>query len=288
MLRSIRLANKDVRIVLIPFNENIKRTRVLASRFDVEWWEDRQLLAFLDCIGYQLWPCNPVAAGLYRKLAVFEGPLEHFLYLDVDIVTTSDIVPNILSMPLMGSALLYADSEEQGTILTASNRSSDFEDLDFPWFNAGIFAARRGNITMLQVEQLAASLSADAGILGWNEQSFMNLLLATQGLSATQMHSLHKSFPAFTFASTVEATLRKTGAARKGTASARTLLGNSWPIVHWAGESVRPSMSLRTLFMAYRLNAKAEPVDAANFVVWTSRIKPIARQIKHSRYVRLR
>jgi len=136
MLRSIRLANKDLRIVLIPFNENIKRTRVLASRFDVEWWEDRQLLAFLDGIGYRLCPCNPVAAGLYRKLAVFAGPLEHFLYLDVDIVITSDIIPNILSTPLMGSALLYADSEERGTILTTSSRASDFEGLDFPWFNS--------------------------------------------------------------------------------------------------------------------------------------------------------
>ncbi|MGF1521084.1 MAG: Npun_R2821/Npun_R2822 family protein [Leptolyngbyaceae cyanobacterium] len=88
LLSSLRLHDPDVSIVMIPFNEEHQKVwNVLRDNFNVQMFPD---LEFLDQMTQDIANIFPrdflKLPNKMRKLAVWFGPLDEFVYIDTDIL----------------------------------------------------------------------------------------------------------------------------------------------------------------------------------------------------------
>lgn len=97
LVNSIRHHNREIPIVLIPFNQDYQRVfSVLNQLHNVQLFPD---LAFLETLTDKIGDIFPrdflKLPNKMRKLVVWFGPLEEFLYIDTDIIVFEDIAQNL-------------------------------------------------------------------------------------------------------------------------------------------------------------------------------------------------
>jgi hypothetical protein len=148
-LNSVRTYNKDTDVVLIPFDQDMSRVSALLSEDphghvlrDMEL-VDRQAAELRKALGRN-WPRR---INRHRTHLCWFGPLERFLYLDIDMVVFRDM-ERVLSY-LTGNDLVWCDHQfrkglrfvfsekalEEGVV-----RKNELELL----FNGGFWASRKG------------------------------------------------------------------------------------------------------------------------------------------------
>ena len=260
-LRSFRKHNPNVPVVAVPFDDAMHKTKGILERFHVALWQEESTLNVFDDIGRSIHPDNPVASHMFRKLAVFQGPLETFLYLDVDIIVGVDISSLLAAIDRVESAqICFSDHEPQDVIIP---RDSPWFGCDNgPFFNAGIFGSRHGVFDIRTMCTFFRELRVPPKSSWMTEQSFLNLLALTAGVRVAQFATLLPGFPTRTIASRIPP---DSITAHKG-----------WPLVHWAGEQHGRAMTHWTLFRSARCSA-ARPLDAIIYLAWTSGLRPILR-----------
>jgi hypothetical protein len=257
LLRGLRASNPDLPVIMIPFDQNYARTAEIAGTYDVSFWQDEGLLQRFDKLGARFWPNSPVGAHMFRKLAAFFGPLNTFIYLDVDCVVNQPLGDILNVAERHPRHFLYSDPEPESVILM-SDAAIDIRR-GGAWFNAGIFASTRGSFSLDAIDDLVEDLLQGGTELVTGEQSFLNILVRRSGLPVAQLDSVVPGFPPYTFAKQV---------AERPWPEAR-----SWPVIHWAGESMATNMSLRKIYRHHRIRRRS-PVDTVKFLVWNSRLRP--------------
>ena len=90
-LESYRATNAATDLYLIPYDDNVDRTRRAADAYGAIWVEDDMLE--LDGLARRLYPLSPYRRRRLRKLQALALPLDQVIYLDVDIVLFRDFSP---------------------------------------------------------------------------------------------------------------------------------------------------------------------------------------------------
>lgn len=88
-LNSFRAYNPTIPLCLVPFADDHARVGGLANRYDFRMWRDEDALRRCDAISRQFHDGDTM--GQYRKLAMWAGPFEEFVYIDSDTIVLDSV-----------------------------------------------------------------------------------------------------------------------------------------------------------------------------------------------------
>lgn len=249
-MESIRKWASDYPVVIIPFAEDMRVVERLVERHGADIIRD-PVLERLDALGKRFFPSNPVGEHLFRKFFVFFGPLQRFLYLDVDIVLTrpvGDWLPALLGNE---ADLIYTDSGP-GAAYTPWLRDQLGGSIAGPEFSTGSFVSGRGVLSFRDLETVASeALELQDGFAPMGEQPFFNYCFDSLRRSTLSAARVIDNLPSSTWAGADVAFDRE--------ATPRDGQGIELPFVHWAGMRPTPSMPGWDLYWSYRTRGITGP-----------------------------
>ncbi len=181
-LESYRASSSSLPLYLIPYDDNLTRTRLVAEAYGVEVVSLDS--SELDALARRLYPLNPGHRRRLRKLLALTLPLDEVIYLDVDIILLQDF------------AKLLGHIEAGKTEFIVSARVSDyiynsrFRDYDYLrdalLFNDGFFVTSR---SVLSLQDFYDVITRDERIFhavrqrgGLFAQPLTNFVVHRQGL----------------------------------------------------------------------------------------------------------
>jgi hypothetical protein len=88
-LNSFRLHNPEIPLCLVPFADEYSRISALADRYDFAVWRDDDALRRCDAISREFHDGSTM--GQYRKLAMWSGPFDEFVYIDSDTIVLESV-----------------------------------------------------------------------------------------------------------------------------------------------------------------------------------------------------
>ena len=265
-LNSFRKFNPEIPLCLIPFAPNIGKLTELQSVYNFSIYADNLILQRCDQISRQL---HPYVLHHYRKLAMWEGEFDQFIYIDVDTVVLSSIefvypylkeygfITSHSNMP-DGRRWVWRDSIEQTGKLTDSQIAFSA--------NAGFIASRKGALSVDLAEQsLPGAIDmAPHMFLEALDQSFTNYLIVTSQYKYSSLLTISRQLglmdmPAEQWAGRPGAVVKQGQLFFPG--EAPTLL------VHWAGVwKPRTWWQWQVLFALRKLKLVNDPVAVNPFM----------------------
>lgn len=87
-LNSFRKYNPDIPLCLIPFRSDQDQLCKLQSKYNFSIYDDPGVISFCDDVSRQF---HGKIVGHYRKLAIWQGPFDEFVYIDVDMLVLKNI-----------------------------------------------------------------------------------------------------------------------------------------------------------------------------------------------------
>jgi len=193
-LNSFRKHNPEIPLRLIPYDDRTDRVRRLAHEYGFTVWEDDDLLAQCDEISVRF---HGRVLGHYRKLAMWEGAFDEFVYIDCDTVVLGDV------------SFVFTYLEEYDFVTS----HSDLRTLrQYVWkksilksglltreqiaysANTGFIASKRRALALDFAREAAkhAERLAPHMVLHCVEQPFLNYLIVTSGKRYTSLLVLEK------------------------------------------------------------------------------------------------
>lgn len=251
-LNSFRTYNPTVSLCLIPFDDDIERLERLHSRYRFSLWPDIGVLRRCDEISLTF---HDSPKAHYRKLAIWEGPYEEFLYIDCDTVILGNI--DFVFRYLHEFAFVVATSNIRGRAWKESIHESNLLRPEQAAYaaNTGFIASKRESLTLgAAVAKSSAALKLKPHMKLGYDQPFLNYLMVTSGLPYTSLRELRRltenaDLPGEVFAWQPGAAFR----------DGQVVHPESYPVlfVHWT-EPVKPtqedveSVPLYELWYLYR------------------------------------
>lgn len=194
-LNSFRRYNPDIPLCWVPFNSDNERVLRLQTQYDFSILDKPDQLTTCDKISTRF---HGQVLGEYRKLAMWEGDFERFLYIDVDTVVLANI--DFVFQYLDDYEFVTSHSNLphiekfvwKGSIYTAGALEPD--QIAFA-ANTGFVASRRRVLTLQQVgRQLEEALAIARHMqLEFKDQALLNYLIVTSGLRYTSLLVLCQS-----------------------------------------------------------------------------------------------
>ncbi|MEN3305244.1 MAG: hypothetical protein V7603_1446 [Micromonosporaceae bacterium] len=183
-LNSFRTYNPDIPLCLVPFADDDTQIRSHAQRYRFTVWSDDAVLRRCDEISQAFH--DGATAGQYRKLAMWTGDFDEFIYIDTDTIVLEpvdfafhhlgryDFLTSHSNYPHLRQ-WVWRDSIETTGALTA-------EQIAFA-ANTGFIVSRAG---LLDPAKVAADLAAPLALashmtLLCAEQPLLNYLIVTSG-----------------------------------------------------------------------------------------------------------
>jgi hypothetical protein len=156
-LNSFRTFNPDLRLILIPFNDQCDRLYQLKDKHNFELYIDSSFDR-LEAIG-QAFELGHTTTGPYwfRRYASFWGQLDRFMYLDVRQVVLGDLMPLITALDRFNFDFLYYDCAINQVYEPGEFRQQLLRQGKGRGFNSGRWAARKGLFSIEEFEQLATA-----------------------------------------------------------------------------------------------------------------------------------
>ncbi|MBE8986218.1 hypothetical protein [Nostoc sp. LEGE 12450] len=154
-LNSFRTFNPDLRLILIPFNEQCDRLLKLSNTYNFEVYTDSSF-SRLEAIGqaFEL-GYTPTGPYWFRRYASFWGPLDYFMYLDARQIVLADIKPFIEAIESLGFDFLHYDCAIDQVYEQGRFRQELLKQRRGRGFNSGRWASRKGLFSIEEFEQLA-------------------------------------------------------------------------------------------------------------------------------------
>jgi hypothetical protein len=256
---SLRALDPDLRLVMIPFNDRVDALAKLSDRYRFEIFNDPSLAA-LDEIGGRFFPTQEIPQRTFRKFAVFWGPLQRFIFSDVDIVFLEGVRQFADAYARSQLDLLHADEEIHQVYADEQFRRKMMDTHGARGFNTGFWAARRGLFSLEQVQRLADEALPMAGAFnrGTYEQPFVNYCCDVS-------HVRYAHFADF-IPDLTRRFLAVQHGIRHGTDGVHYIhdtlspdYGKRIPFLHWAGTPANEGMPYRSIFLKYRLRSETLP-----------------------------
>lgn len=191
-LNSFRAHNPDLPLCLVPFDDKVDGILSLQSQYDFSIFRDDAALRQCDDLSVRL---HGFVVGHYRKLALWQGDYDEFVYVDTDTVVLTNLA---FVFPLVQTFGFLASHSDIPSIRKWTWKDSirDVGQLTERqvWFsaNTGFFATRKGYLSLVDaVDKLPSALALSQHMaLGCAEQPFMNYLVVTSGQPYTSLHVL--------------------------------------------------------------------------------------------------
>ncbi|MEA5596125.1 hypothetical protein [Rivularia sp. UHCC 0363] len=154
-LNSFRTFNPDLRLILIPFNEDCDRLLQLKYTYNFEVYIDSSF-ARLEAIG-QAFELGHTPTGPYwfRRYASFWGPLEKFMYLDARQLVLADLKPIILALEKYDFEFLHYDCALNQVYEPGELRQNLLKKGGARGFNSGRWISKKGLFSLEEFEKLA-------------------------------------------------------------------------------------------------------------------------------------
>jgi hypothetical protein len=187
---SLRSFNPDLRVVVIAYDDRLRTVRRLCDQFGFELWHDQEF-DWLDEVAGKLEGDLPPQR--MRKLAAFWGPLERFLYLDVDTIVLMKVQSILTATREHPESFLFAHCDELGGNLDEVYRPGKWRE-DFLAAhgshagNAGLWAGSRGVFSRADLADLAEAARPIAGEFVYPYQGFLNFCLDCTAKSVRNLH----------------------------------------------------------------------------------------------------
>ncbi|MFM2063180.1 MAG: hypothetical protein RLZZ507_2850 [Cyanobacteriota bacterium] len=155
-LNSFRTFNPDLRLILIPFNEECDRLLQLREKYNFELYIDSSFPR-LEAIGkdFEL-GLTPTGHYWFRRYAAFWGPLDQFMYLDARQVILANLTPLIIALDKFGFDFLHYDCAINQVYEPGEFRQQLLRQGRGRGFNSGRWASRKGLFSLEEFEKLAA------------------------------------------------------------------------------------------------------------------------------------
>ena len=156
-LNSFRKFNPDLRLILIPFNQQCDRLLQLQSKYNFEIFIDPSFDR-LEAIG-QAFELGHTPTGRYwfRRYAAFWGLCDRFLYLDARQVVLADITPLISALDKFDFEFLHYDCAIDQVYQRGEFRQELLRQGKGRGFLSGLWASRKGLFSIEEFELLAAN-----------------------------------------------------------------------------------------------------------------------------------
>jgi hypothetical protein len=175
-LNSFRTFNPDLKLILIPFNEDCDRLIQLQTKYNFDIYID-PTFSRLEAIG-QAFELGHTPTGPYwfRRYAAFWGSCDRFLYLDVRQVILADLTPLLTALDEFEFDFLHYDCAINQVYEPGKFRQQLLRQGRGSGFNSGRWAARKGLFSIEEFENLAAdALKIRAQLNPRNtDQAFIN------------------------------------------------------------------------------------------------------------------
>lgn len=154
-LNSFRSFNPELRLILIPFNDDCDRLLQLQYTYNFEVYIDPSFER-LEAIGeaFELGH-TPTGPYWFRRYAAFWGPCDRFMYLDVRQVVLADLSTIIKSLDAYDFDLLHFDCALNQVYEPGELRRTLLRKGKAKGFLSGAWAARQGLFSLQEFEQLA-------------------------------------------------------------------------------------------------------------------------------------
>ncbi len=257
-LNSFRKFNPDLRLILIPFNDNCDRIFQLQSQYNFDIYIDP---AFdrLEAIGkaFELGH-TPNSKYWFRRYAAFWGELERFMYLDVRQVVLADLTPMITALDEFDFELLHYDCAIDQVYQSGKFRQKLLKQGRGRGFLSGLWAARTGLFSIEEFELLAAAaLEIRAQLNPRNtDQAFINYCCDIKPLRCGHLAEVLGGICENAWARTSGAIYQSGGEYRLwdygGLDHQKQVV-----LLHWAGYKLSATMPHRNLFDRYFLQNRS-------------------------------
>ncbi len=188
-LNSFRAYNPVIPLCFIPYNEQVDEIVALKDVYNFEVFQDTALLKECDQMSLQL---HEYVRPEYRKFAIWEGPFNEFIYIDIDTVVLDDLsfafeflydhdcltatsnIPEIRKF-------VWLDGVEKSGMINATQIAYAA--------NTGFIVSKKGFINIDQVRQgfQKAQLLKDYMEFNCMEQPFLNYMIVTAGKPYTSL-----------------------------------------------------------------------------------------------------
>lgn len=187
-LESYQATNAATPLYLIPYDDNMARTRRAADVYGIEVVDIDS--AELDALARRLYPLNPGHRRRLRKLLALALPLDEVIYLDVDIILLRDFSELFGKLDVGKSEFIVA-SRCHDYVYNSRHVQYDFLR-DALLFNDGFFATSR-NILSLQdffdvIEADQKTFHAVRQRGGLFAQPLTNFVVHRRGLKITPLY----------------------------------------------------------------------------------------------------
>ncbi len=143
-LESYRASSSSIPLYLIPYDDNLTRTRIAAEAYGVEVVSLDS--SELDALARRLYPLNPGHRRRLRKLLALALPLDEVIYLDVDVILLQDFT-KLLGHIEAGKREFIVAARVSDYIYNSRYRDYDFLR-DALLFNDGFFVTARSVLSL--------------------------------------------------------------------------------------------------------------------------------------------
>lgn len=255
---SLRSYEPDCRLIVIPFDSEIEQLSQLAQKYNFEFYPNDNTLEKLDEIGATFNPKRGKNIHMFRKLAIFWGPLEHFLFLDSDIVILSKLDELFEAYFTSQCEFMYYKGETFDPVYKPGDfRNKMIAEYSANGFNSGSFISSRGVFALEEfVSRAQEAILLKEHFASFGEQSFLNYCVDMKRL---RTKAFIDAIPDLASCWAKFEPIERSGDTYK-------LFGKRLLFTHWAGFKPNASMPNRRLFLDFRLKNES----------WLSRFKVIA------------
>lgn len=154
-LNSYRTFNPNLRLILIPFNDECDRLFKLQDTYNFEIYTDSSF-ENLEAIGkaFELGH-TPTGPYWFRRYATFWGPCDRFMYLDARQVVLAELTSIIQALDIYDFELIHFDCAINQVYEPGKLRRRLLRQGKARGFNSGRWASRKRLFTLAEFEQLA-------------------------------------------------------------------------------------------------------------------------------------
>jgi hypothetical protein len=191
-LNSLRTVEPFLPICFIPFGPRSERMLSVAQRYRLAVWKDEAILQLCDEVSLLF---HQTPTGHYRKLAVWLGRFDRFLYLDVDTLVLQPLEP------------VFRHLERYDVLTAVSNKPAIRR---FVWTgplpigkspvdaeyaaNTGFLASKHKLFSYESLRNLATRALSLKSLMALDcaEQPFLNYIITTSGVRYSSLSELRK------------------------------------------------------------------------------------------------
>ncbi|MCF8297444.1 MAG: hypothetical protein K9J13_07890 [Saprospiraceae bacterium] len=191
-LNSFRKFNPTISLCLIPFKDDIEEISKLKEKFNFSIYSDAEFLDYCDNISLKF---HHKIIGHYRKLAIWQGPFDEFVYIDIDtlVLKNIDFVFPLLSEYDFITSFSNLPSIRQWVWKDSIYKINALSEEQINYgANTGFIVSKKNNISKDDIEKSLAGAMELSYYMEFScmEQPFLNYLIVTSNKAHTSLYKL--------------------------------------------------------------------------------------------------